>query len=302
MPEDKSDFLLVGTIPLNGRKPVGLRVTKVVRGKDESLYTFLLPGTVPDPLKLSIHPTGEIQLKSKRAGLITRLDQEALFDGLASGELDVKIARFLAPKLDHEPGEGFVLSPDLVPTLRALPSEPLKDVEVPVDRLINGLTKVRIGDVSRLHEAIAILRKQNQLPPKATLQLVTESSDKPIVFLSLLERAIEGEPVPIPEGTPFPKTLQAFLDSLRVYGGIVFTMPDEGELRELAKTLGLGDLFDGLSRFAYALDDPDVEQRVRKTVKEIAVGFRGAADRVYQARPLRPLGKTDGKRFGSPPL
>ena len=47
MPEDKSDFCMVAKAPVEGAPPVGLRVSKIVRGKDESLYTFLLPGLVP---------------------------------------------------------------------------------------------------------------------------------------------------------------------------------------------------------------------------------------------------------------
>lgn len=291
MPEDKSDFRLVGAIPPDGSKPVGLRITKVVRGSDESLYTLLLPGVVPDPLKLSVHPGGEIQLKSWRAGLIARVDQGTITKSFQSGELDMAIAKFLTPKLEHEPAEGFLIGSDLIAVSPSLQNEPLQDRDLSIDQVLASLRKVQIDDVARLPEALGILRHEGLLHPKTVLQLVTENSDKPIHFLSLLEEPVVGERVPIPEETPFRHTMLAMLDSLGTYGGIVFSMPDEGELRELAQIVGLGDIFEGISRFANALQEPDVERHVREVMDEIAAGFHGAVEKISQATTIEPLRK-----------
>jgi hypothetical protein len=291
MPEDKSDFRIVGEEVVGGVPPPALRVLKTVRGRDESLYTFLLPGVVPDPLKLSIHPTGEIQLKSRRAGLITRIDREKLLRGLQPGEFDRAFAKFLSPSLMHEAAEGFIAGPNAIPDSTPVLDQPLHDTNVTAGQLLAVLTKVQVDDISELPEVIAALREQGRLPSRATLHLVTRTSDKPIIFLSILDRPLEGVPdtFPIPEGFPFPRVFRALVDSLRLYGGLLFVMPDEADARELAKAAGMENLFDGLARFAEALDDPAVERDVGRVMGQIAVSFAGPIRRVVRAKPLRPL-------------
>ena len=166
MPEDKSDTRIVAKGPDDGKPLEGLRITKTVRGKDASLYTFLLPGVDPDPLKLSIHPFGEIQLKSRGAGLIARLDKGVLIEGLKSGALDSTLGKFLTPRLAHERAEGFILRPDMFPISETKPDEPLQDVDMPLDAMLAGLTKIEIADTTELAKAIALLRQDGLLPPR----------------------------------------------------------------------------------------------------------------------------------------
>jgi hypothetical protein len=287
--EDKSDFRIVAKSPVAGLPPAGLRITKLVRGKDESMYTFLMPGVVPDPLKLSIHPTGEIQLKTRGVGLITRLNRDELVAGLKSGSLDAALAKFLAPNLEQDGAEGFVLLPDIIPTAIVQPGKPLEDHNLAVGEFFERMTKIQIDDSRELGRAIAVLRQDGLLPPKSAILLATDDSDSPIVFLSLLDAPLSAAPAKLPEGLPMPKTMQALLDSLRLYGGILFTMPDESDLREMARVVGLGDLFDGLARFAAALDQPEVETKVREAMESITEGLAGPMRAVARARPLRPL-------------
>jgi hypothetical protein len=296
VPEDKSDFRLVAKAPAAGGPPVGLRISKVVRGKDDSIYTFLLPGVVPNPLKLSVHPSGEIQLKAKGAGLIARLNKDVLIDGLKSGALDAALAAFLTPKLRQERAEGFVLRPDLLATTGLEPTKPLEDHDLELGRLLEGMTKVEIDDTRDIGRAIEVLRNEGLLPCKAMLQLATEGSDRPILFLSLLEKPLTGPPATLPEGLPMPKTMQAFLDSIREYGGILFTMPDESDIQAIAEAVGLGDLLAGLRRFADALDLPEVDVKVRSAIEGVITGFESPIGAVARAEPVRPLQKRRAPR------
>jgi hypothetical protein len=289
VPEDKSDTRIVVKGPGDGEPPDGLRITKTVRGNDASLYTFLLPGIDPDPLKLSIHPFGEIQLKSRGAGLITRLDKGVLIEGLKSGALDSTLGKLLTPRLAHERAEGFILRPDMFPVSESKPDEPLKDVDMPLDAMLAGLTKIEIADTTELAKAMAVLREDGMLPPRTMLLLATEGADKPIVFVSALEKPLEGESLVLPEGSPMPKMMQAVLDSLREYGGILFTMPDEADLREMASLIGLGGLFDGIQRYASRLDEPGIEANVLSVMEQILPVLAGPIRTMARAKPVQPL-------------
>jgi hypothetical protein len=112
VPKDKSDTRIVVKGPGDGKPPEGLRITKTVRGKDASLYTFLLPGVDRDPLKVSIHPLGKIQLKLRGTGMITRLYKGALIEGLESGALDSTSEKFLRPRLGSPSDRRFRISAD----------------------------------------------------------------------------------------------------------------------------------------------------------------------------------------------
>jgi hypothetical protein len=289
MPEDKSDMRIVAKPVDPGSPPVGLRLAKTVRGRDESLYMFMLPGVVPNPLKLSIHPTGEIHLAAKGAGIITRLDADKLIESLKSGSLDSTLSNLLTPNLPREPAEGFVVPPELMPEPGVKEGEPLKDVDLSVERLLEGMTKIDLDDLSRLPEAITWLRQQGRLPLKATILFASKSSDRPTVFVSLLDGPAVTLPEKVPDGLPFPKTLQALLDGLRNYGGLLLTMPDEAKLRNMAKVVGLGDLFEGLDRLSTSLDEPAVEAKLMERWKEIQPGIGGPARALSRAKPLRPL-------------
>jgi hypothetical protein len=289
VPEDKSDFRMVAKAPVEGTPPVGLRVSKIVRGKDESLYTFLLPGLVPDPLKLSVHPWGEIQLKSKAAGLIARLDKARLIEGLKSGELDAAAAKLLTPRLARERAEGFIMRPDMFQPSTVVQGQPLRDQNVSIEELLESMTKIQLDDTSQLPQAITMLREDGLLPTNAILQLVNESSEKSIVFLSVGPPLPDGPPVSLPEGFPLRKTLLALVESLRKYGGLVFTMPDESDLKRMAEALGLGDLLGGIQRFAEALDHPDSEAKIMSAFEEILPGLAGPIRTIARAKPVRPL-------------
>jgi hypothetical protein len=268
---------------------VGLRLTKTVRGRDESLYLFMLPGVVPNPLKLSIHPTGEIHLKAKRSGLIARLDRDVLIEKVKSGSLDAPLAKFLTPKLTQGAAEGFVIPPDLFPQPRVKAGEPLLDVDFSMERLLEGMTKIELDNLADLPKALALLRSKGQLPPRTMLLLATESSDRPVMFVSLLSGPMTNAPDTLPEGLPFPKTLRSVFDCLRSYGGLLLTMPDENELFELSKVIGLGGLFDAINRFATDLDEPAVAANVRTSVEGIVAGLSVPLRAVVRAKPLRPL-------------
>jgi hypothetical protein len=233
VPKEKSDLRLVAAAAKPGEEAATLRLTKTVRGGDDSTYTILLPGVVPDPLKISIHPNGEIQLKTRGAGLITRLNKEVLIGGLLSRSLDTIVARFLTPKLDGEPAEGFVLgSSPLLGLASRGAEEPLKDIDLSADSFLEGLTKVQIEGTSKLGEALSNLREYRLLPVKSVLLLVTESSEQPIVFLSLCDGPMGASrpDVQFPPEFPFPKSGLALMNSLAIFGGVLFTMPSESEL------------------------------------------------------------------------
>ncbi|MCI4338741.1 MAG: hypothetical protein L3J68_00200 [Thermoplasmata archaeon] len=289
MVKDKSDFRIVANPPKDGSPPLGLRLTKTVRARDESLYVFMMPGLVPNPLKLSIHPTGDIHLEAKGVGRIARVDKETLIESLKSGTLDEPLARFLTPKLRREAAEGFLVPADLVPHTEVKTGEPLADADLSIGTLLESMTKVELDDTTQLSKAIGLLRADGRLPPKTMLMLTTEGSVRPIVFLSLLDAPLTSIPEKLPEGLPFPKTLQGVADGLRKYGGILFTMPDESELREISKVIGLGDLFDGINRLTASLDEPTVEAKVRATWSQIEPAFAAPARAIARAKPLRPL-------------
>ena len=291
MPKEKSDFRLVADEAKEGEDPAALRLTKTVRGADESTYTFLLPGVVPDPLKLTIHPAGEIQLKSRKAGLITRLNKEVLIQRLLSGSLDDTLARFLTPRLNREAAEGFLLGSELLPLGGAGTSAPLRDVDLSIGRFLDSLTKLQIEDATKIDKAIVRLREDGLLPEKTMLHLVTETTEEPIVFFSVLDRPLGKLPadIPIPNEFPFPKSFRALLNSLARYGGILFTMPSEAEIAEMAKVVGLGDLHAGLTRFVDALNEPDVGRHIGGVMGEIVEGLKGPIREVARAKPLRPL-------------
>jgi len=289
MSQDKSDTRLIAAVPAAGERPVGLRLTKTVRGRDDSLYLFMLPGTVPNPLKLSIHPTGEIQLKANDVGLITRLNKDTLIENLKSGALDDMVSRLLSPKLPREPGEGFLVPPGLIPQMQPKSDEPLKDVDFAVGEMLSGLTKVELDDLTELPLAIAWLREQGLLKPRGVLFLASATSDRPVVFINLLDRPAGGLPEKLPDGFPFPKSMQSVLDGLRQYGGLIFTMPDEPELREIAKVIGLDGLFDGLDRLSASLDQPEVESKLRSSLDGFVPAIAGPVKAISKAKPLQPL-------------
>jgi hypothetical protein len=291
VPKEKSDFRLVADKAVEGGQPAALRLSKTVRGGDESTYILLLPGVVPDPLKLSIHPSGDVHLQSREAGLITRLDKDTLMQSLLSGSLDDTLARFLTPQLDHEAAEGFVLGPDLLALGLGGADRPLADVNLSIGQLVDGLTKIRIEDMTEVRDAIARLREDGLLPERTLLQLVTERSEKPIAFLNLMGRPLGERPVsvPVPEGFPFPKSFRALLDSLARYGGVLFTLPSEDEIAEMAKVVGLGELLAGLNRFAEVLNTPRVEENVGRVLGEIVEGAEVPLRQVARSKPVRPL-------------
>jgi hypothetical protein len=289
MPEDKSDMRLVANRPAEGSPPAGLRLLKTVRGNDESLYLLMMPGVTPDPLKLSIHPTGDIHLKARGVGLIARIDRDALFENLKSGTLDATLAKFLTPKLRHEVAEGVIVPPDVFPFPEIKPGEALKDVDFSMDRLAERMTKIELDDLSELPKAIGWLRSEGHLPVRAMLFLASKGSDRPVVFASLMDSVPKDLPERLPEGLPFPKSLQALFDRIRTYGGLLLVIPDEAELLEMARAVGLGDFVEGLNRLGASLGEPAVEAAVRATLEELVTGFQVPVEALVRARPIRPL-------------
>jgi hypothetical protein len=301
VPENKSDFRLRTRRSTGGTPPLELRVSKTVRGSDDSVYTFFLPGMVPNPLKLSAHPFGEIQLKAKGAGLIARLDKDRLIAGLKSGAADSAISKFLNPKLPRARAEGMIMRANKILGPPVLPDAPLEDHDLDIERMLEAMIKVEIADVSKLGQAMSVLREDGLLPPRAMLLLEVDGSRAPIIFLSLLDEPLAGTPGELPVGFPLQKTIRALLDSLRDLGGIVFTQPSEAELLELAGTVGLGDLSGGLRRIADQLDSPDVEARVTELMHELVRSLAGSIDVISRAAPVRPLERTRTPRQSRPP-
>jgi hypothetical protein len=300
MPEDKSDMRLVAKAPTEGSPPAGLRLMKTVRGRDESLYLLVMPGVVPNPLKLSIHPSGEIHLKAIGAEVIARVDRDQLFENLKSGVLDGPIAKFLNPKLPRVPADGFFVPPDVFDVPKVKAGEPLKDANVSMKRLFETMTKVELDKLSELPKAIQWLRAEGRLPQKGMLFLAPKGSDRPIVFVSLADAPWKHAPEKLPEGLPYPKTFQALLDGLREHGGLLLTMPDENDLRELARMVGLGDFLDGLDWLSKRLDEPSIRTNVSESMEQIVASFVGPLEAVVRGEPLRPLKQSIRPRRVSP--
>jgi hypothetical protein len=303
LPKEKSDVRLVAHESKQGAEPAALRLSKTVRGGDQSIYTLLLPGVVPDPLKLSIHPTGEIQLKTQKAGRVARLNMHDLIERLLSGSLDDILALLLSPRLEREAVEGVLFVAGLPALFAGSPDKPLRDIDLSVDKLTAGLTRIRINDATKLGEAMSRLREDGLLPEQAMLLLAPETSDMQIGFVSLLDRPLDPIPtqVPLPEGFPFPKSMRALFYSLAKYGGILFTMPSESEIQEMARVIGLGDFVTGLTRLEEALNEPGVEHKLGQVAREIVQGFTRPLRKVARAKPLRPLNRPTRNRGGPMP-
>lgn len=291
MPKEKREFRIIpiATEANDGSAKGGLPVMRSVRARDGGEYLVPMPGILPPGLHLSIHPSGELHLKSRDHGVVARLDLKRLVAGIKLGGLDSVFSELLREPRPGGKSVGTIIAHEFVNLVRQ--SGPT--AELPADRLVESMREVEIDDTRLIPDTLAWLRSEGFLTRGGSVLFRVGDDGRSSFFIDAGgPAAAESLPVDLPPELPFAGTIRAAAQQLRNLGGIMITFPENDELERLADRAGLGDFLRGLRAFA---DDPSLarfDADVRQNLEDLGLEqmFGDSLKSIVARRPLRPPG------------
>lgn len=262
----------------------GLRVMKSIQGSDSSTYLVPAPGLALPGFKLSIHPSGEIHVKSRDAGLIAQGDLNRLPDAFTDGTVDRLAASLLVRPMRQRALEGVIVP---YHWLRRF-GEWSGTEELRIDEFLTSVQPLELGDSRHLGPNLALLRRAGYLGP---LDVVLLSDRRPESTLSFINVGfvpdIELPPISDLRSLPLWRSLTLALAQIRGYGGILVSIPEGRRLARLANQFGLGDVARGFSSFDQLLDQPGYRSEIEQRVRFLERDFVRPLATLNPRRPLR---------------
>jgi len=279
MPTDSKELSLV---PRRGFP--GFRVMKVIRGSDSSTYLVPVPGLAPPSFKLSIHPSGEVHVKSRDAGLIAQGNLNRLPSALIDGTLDRLAASLLVRPMRQRALEGVIIPYHWLERL----SQWSLTEELRVDEFLASAQPLQLGDSRHLSANLSLLRRGGYLGPLDMVLLSDRRPDSTLSFINIgFTPDVELPPIHELRSLPLWRCLTLALGHVREYGGILVSIPEGRRLVRLADQLGLGDVARGFSTFDQLLDQPGHRAEIERRVRFLERDFVGPLAALAPRRPLR---------------
>lgn len=262
----------------------GFRVMKSIRGSDSSTYIVPVPGLAPPGFKLSLHPSGEIHVKSRDAGLIAQGNLKRLPTALTDGTFDRLAASLLVRPMRQRSLQGV-----------AVPYHWLKRLgewsgmeELRIDEFLTSVRPLELGDSRHLGPSLALLRSSGLLSP---LDVVLLSDRRPESLLSFINVGfvpdIELPPFSELRTLPLWRSLTLAFGHLREFGGILLSIPEGQRLVRIANQLGLGDVAKGFATFDQFLDQPGHRAEIENRIEYLQRDFVRPLASLNLRRPLR---------------
>ena len=262
----------------------GLRVMKTIRGSDSSTYLVPVPGLAPPGFKLSIHPSGDIHVKSRDDGLIAQGNLNRLPTALTDGTLDRLAASLLVRPKRQRALEGVIVP---YRWLRRL-AEWSGTEELRIDEFLTSVQPLELGDSRHLGTNLSLLRGTGYLGP---LDIVLLSDRRPESTLSFINVGfapdIELPPFSELRTLPLWRSLTLAFGHLREFGGILLSIPEGQRLVRIANQLGLGDVAKGFATFDQFLDQPGHRAEIENRIEYLQRDFVRPLSSLNPRRPLR---------------
>ena len=294
MPSNETEVRLVAEGGA-GNPPRGLRVAKTVKSEQSGSYLVPLPGMLPPGFHISLHPSGELHLKARDFGVIARVNLGELIGGLVSGDMDELLLQFVGEPEAGLRAKGVVVPRNVYPGLSKLGAGESGPVALSLAELAEAASFIEIDDTKDLAHDLEWLREQGELNPGGMKMLSVDGQRHEHVFMNLLGRGARTTvAVPLPQGTPFPKTVAAVLHQLSQYGGFFIRVPSEAEFAKVAERAGLGEFYRGLSEFVARLDEGENKGALESLIREFAAGAAPWAAKLVAHQPLAPEDRGEG--------
>ncbi len=275
-----SKELLLATSPSSPR----LRVVKSVRGSDSSTYLVPLPGLAPPGFKLSMHPSGEIHVKSRDEGLIAKGSLSRLPDALTDGTFDRLAASLIVRPRRQRAVEGVIIPHEWLMRL----GEWSGSVELRIDQFLTSVQPLELGDSRHLGSNLSLLRMAGYLGLLDVILISDSRPDSTLAFINLgLGMGKELARIPDLKSLPLWRTLTLAVAQIQEFDGIFLMIPEGRRLVRMADRLGLGDIERGFSGIDQLLDRSGQNAEIEQRVKCLERGFVGPLAALNPRRPLR---------------
>jgi len=243
-----------------------------------------LPGLAPPSFKLSIHPSGELHLKSRDEGLIARGSLNRLPSALTDGTFDRLAASLIVRPRRQRAVEGVIVPYEWLKRLANWSGS----VELRIDEFLRSVQPLALGDSRHLGPNISLLRTAGYLRP---LDVVLLSDRRPESTLSFINLGYGvGKQLPtLADLRSFPlwRSLALAIAQIQEFGGIFVIIPEGRRLVRIADRLGLGDVARGFSAIDQFLDQSGQKAQIQQRVECLERGFVRPLAALNPRRPLR---------------
>lgn len=282
-PESREIVISAPAVLRNGGR-TRLRILKAVDGSDSSSYLIPLPTIAPPGFKLSIHPSGEVHLKSRDLGTVSRGRID--FARLQLMALDGTFDRIFSGLITH-PRRTRFLEGVLIPFSWAKKvtnwSGPL-DLEI--DELIHSLIPLRFGDTRHISSHLATMRDTRLLQPFDMIFTSDGRADATLVFVNLCKDARPPKlEIEIPNDIGFRRTLESSISQVRSYGGLFLAFPEGRRLKCLLERVGLRNLVEGFEELDHIAEQAGWKDAMASALQRPAEELQ-AALLALEPRPL----------------
>ncbi len=287
MPDKEQELRIVARKGAEGEMPPGLRILKTIKTPRNDTYLVVAPGLAPSGLHLSLHPSGEIHLKSKDKGVIAKVELKDIVGSFQSGAMDEVLSALLSSPAPGQRATGAVVRPERLPMLD--PSSGRAIQAISVEDLAEMATPIEIDDTSHLAGHIDWLRQHGHLPVKGILTLELEASRDVVVFVNAYaNRPHIAEKIVLPRGVPMARTVHAVVDQLQIYGGFFVSIPNENSLAALAEKVGIGDFYRAFKGAIESIGEVDAEGLMADFRRDLELIAANTLSELVAQRVLKP--------------
>ncbi|HZY70537.1 MAG TPA: hypothetical protein VFF67_06140 [Thermoplasmata archaeon] len=243
---------------------------KTVEGSDRSQYLIPVPGIAPPGLRLSIHPSGTMHVKSRDHGVVARGKTGQFIASVEDGTLDRLVSTMLVRPPRFRAAGCLVVPHEWIAEL----ARSSGSYEFRIDGFVESVRPVLLGDSRHVASDLRLLRHYGFLRQFDTLFVPDPRPDGTLVFFNVQGvKPVTIPPFEISHDLPFWRSFTLALSHVRRYGGVFVLIPEGKRLQRIADRLGFGDILRGFDFVDEPLKELGVNTELGAQVKAIEEGF-----------------------------